>query len=102
MFSVSSVPECVAVDAAVEDLSSGSVEETITTLSLLTACWRPAILTEVKVNIQEGVSGNTALCLRVVAEVSCGVHARINLSLSEGEATVIYIIIIISVGVLEV
>lgn len=71
---VSSVPQCVAVDAAVDHLSSGSVEETITSLSLLTACWRPAILTEEKVNIQAGVSVNSKLYLQAVAEISSGVH----------------------------
>lgn len=73
-FLVSSVPQCVAVDATVDHLSSGSVEETITSLSLLTACWRPAILTEEKVNIQAGVSVNSKLYLQAVAEISSGVH----------------------------
>lgn len=66
-FPVSSVPQCEAVDAAVDNLSSGPAEETITSLSLLTACWRPAILTEVKVNIQTGVPVNSKVYLHTVA-----------------------------------
>lgn len=69
-------PQCVAVDAAVDHLSSGSVEETVTSLFLLTACWRLAILTEEKVNIQAGASLSSKLYLHTVAYVSSGVHEQ--------------------------